>query len=76
MIWQDVVLMVGGFVFAIALFPSIFSAHKPSRITCLATGIVLVVFAIAYATLGLTLATISTALTALCWFILLGQKRR
>ena len=76
MIWQDVVLMVGGFIFAIALFPSILSAHKPSRITCLLTGIVLLAFMGAYATLGLTLATISTALTALCWFILLGQRRR
>ena len=73
--WQDIVLMVGGFIFAVALFPSIFSQHKPSRTTCLMTGVVLIAFTVTYATLDLTLATISTALTAGCWFILLVQRR-
>ena len=71
--WQDVVLMVGGFVFAPSLLFSIFGKEKPPVKTSLPTGIVLVAFVVVYATLRLPLASIATSLTALCWFILVYQ---
>ena len=71
--WQDIVLMVGGFIFAPSLLFSIFGKEKPPIKTSLPTGTVLVAFAVVYVTLGLPLASIATSLTALCWFILAYQ---
>ena len=63
--WQDWVLMVGGFAFSIALVPSILSKDsKPSKLTSLGTFCALFAFSICYITLGLIMATISTVLTA------------
>ncbi len=76
MIWQDVLIMAGGFSFSAALLPSVFSENKPARLTCLMTGTILVSFCIAYGTLGLWLALGATALTSTLWFVLLLQKRR
>ena len=75
MIWQDVILMVGGFGFALALIPAVRAKNKPPRLTCLATGCLLLAFVVCYATLGLWLAAQSGALTALLWFVLLLQRR-
>lgn len=75
MIWQDYVLMVGGFIFSIALLPSIFGKNKPARSTCFLTGSVLTVYCTVYGTLGLWLALTSGVLTALCWWVLLFQRR-
>ena len=55
MVWQDIVLSVGAWIFFIALIPSIKSRDKPAIMTSLPTGIVLVIFALTYATLGLWL---------------------
>ena len=75
MIWQDLVLMVGGFIFSIALIPSIIGKGKPAKSSCLLTGAVLTIYCLVYATLNLWLAFISGTLTALCWWILLIQRR-
>ena len=72
--WQDWVLMIGGFAFSASLLHSILSKHKPSRVTSGLTFLTLVAFWICYASLGLWLATISTGLTAVCWLILFFQK--
>lgn len=77
MIWQDVVLAIGGWLFAFALLPSLLRSNtKPARETCLLTAGVLTVFVVVYVSLGLMLAMVSTAATALCWWILLAQGRR
>lgn len=73
--WQDWVLMVGGFAFSFSLLHSILSKDKPSRVTSLTTFLVLCTFWICYLSLGLWLATISTGLTSVCWLILFFQKR-
>ena len=75
MIWQDVLLMLGGFGFSIALLPAIKSKEKPPRSTCLITAVILESFCIAYSTLGLWLAFGATALACTMWFILLFQRR-
>lgn len=66
--WQDVVLMVGGFVFAPSLVASIIEgAHYP-LLTSIPTAIVLTAFVVVYLSLKYYLAAFSTSLTAFCWF--------
>ena len=69
-IWQDIVLMVGGFIFAPSLVFSILGHAEIPITTSLPTAIVLTAFVVCYLTLELRLAAISTSLTALCWYIL------
>ena len=73
MIWQDIVLAIGGFGFVIALIPSIRTSNKPDWKSSLMTGSILLIFTICYATLGLWLAFCSTLLVSACWFLLLYQ---
>lgn len=73
MIWQDMVLMIGGFAFYVALLPSVIGQNKPEKSTCLMTGSILSVFVVVYITLGLVWAATSTSLTAFLWFILFVQ---
>lgn len=72
--WQDVVLMVAGFVFAPALIISIVKKTKYPIGTSLPTAIALTAFVVCYITLGLYLAAISTGLATLCWFILVSRR--
>jgi hypothetical protein len=72
--WQDIVLGIGSFIFAVALIPSVMSEHKPALWTSILSFVVLVVFVITYASLSLWYATFSTTLTALLWGILMLQK--
>lgn len=75
MTWQDIVLMIGNFCFAIALIPTIRSKHKPPIATSAMTSIILIIFCIVYLSLGLNLGFIATALTAVCWLVILIQKK-
>jgi len=76
--WQDVVLMLGGFGFVVALLPAVRSSKKPPISTSLSTGLILTSFCVVYGSLGLWLAFIATGMTATMWFILAIQvsKRR
>jgi len=69
-IWQDIVFMVGGFIFAPSLIFSIIERADIPLMTSLPTAIVLTAFVVCYATLKLRLAAFATALTAICWYIL------
>ena len=70
MIWQDVVLMIGSFLFAPPLIISVIKKVKYPLYTSLTTAIILSVFVVCYATLNLTLAAISTGIVASCWYLL------
>ena len=70
LIWQDVVLMIGGFIFAPSLVVSIIQETNIPIMTSLPTALVLTVFVGCYITLKLRLAAFATSLTALCWYIL------
>ena len=71
-LWQDIALMIGGFVFAPSLIMSILNSTKIPVMTSLPTAIVLTIFVACYFTLKLRLAAFSTALTAICWYILVA----
>ena len=70
LIWQDIILMIGGFIFAPSLVISIIQNTHIPIMTSLPTAIVLTAFVGCYLTLKLKLAAIATSLTAVCWFIL------
>jgi len=75
MIWQDVVIMVACFGFAVALIPSIRGANKPEKSSCLITIVLLAAIAISFATLGLWLSFWSEITAIVAWSILLFQNR-
>jgi len=75
MIWQDIVISVGQWIFIIALMPSIFSQNKPDVKTSLITAIVLTVFGFTFLTLNLIIGGLSGLGTAFCWWILFVQKK-
>jgi len=75
MIWQDILMMIGGFGFAIALIPSVTGKSKPEKSSCAITGMILTSYVVAMATLGLILSAIATWITAVMWWILLFQRR-
>ena len=75
MIWQDIVLSIGGFLFSVALLPAIKAKEKPPRSSCLLTASILTVYCAVYASLSLWLAFFSGLLTAACWWTLLVQRR-
>ena len=74
MIWQDVVLAGGQWVFIIALLPSVFGKDKPALLTSIITAAVLALFAFTLSTLSLWVAAFSTLFTATAWTVLAVQK--
>lgn len=76
MAWQDIILTVGNYIFAIALLPSVFGPDKPALSSSLMTGTVLAIFGVVYLSLGLVSSTFSVALTSVIWFVLAYQKWR
>ena len=74
MVWQDIVLSIGQWVFAIGLLPSVFGKDKPALLSSLIMGSVLVVFVFTFATLSLWLSAVSTIAGSLIWFVLAAQK--
>jgi len=72
-VWQDVVLMSGSFIFALALLPSLFSKNKPNIKTSIITAFWLFIFAGVYTTLDLWLSFSATMVTAFLWAVLAVQ---
>lgn len=70
--WQDVTLMVGGFIFAPSLIVSIVNQTEIPVATSLPTAVVLSAFVAVYFSLKLKLAALATSLTAICWYTLLA----
>lgn len=73
MIWQDWIFMLGNFIFSGSLIPSVLSEMKPHPMTCALTGGVLILYAIAFATMKRWIPAVATLLTVAMWLILLVQ---
>jgi hypothetical protein len=71
--WQDFAITAGTITFIFALIPSIYSNNKPALATSVMTGSVLTVFTIVYITLSLWFSAITTAITAVLWYVLSVQ---
>lgn len=69
----NVIFGVGSFLFALALVPSVVRQNAPARSTSLLTAAVLTVFLYPYITLHYWLSTVTDAITAGLWWVLLVQ---
>jgi len=76
--WQDIVIAVGQWIFAIALIPALRAKgkDKPPISTSLLTGTILIIFAFTFFTLNLWNAAVSALVVSVCWFTLVIQKKR
>jgi len=74
--WQDILFMVGNFILGAALIPTILAKEKPTRLTSGLTGVILLSYGVAFATLSLYLAAIAVIVNACMWLVLLIQKWR
>ncbi len=73
--WEDVVIAIVQWVFAIALIPSILhKTEKPALMTSLLTGLLLIVLCVAYASLDLWKSVIPVAILTLAWLYLAWQR--
>ncbi len=75
MIWEDVVIMFAAFGLALALIPSIISAQKPTRWSCVLTIILLFAMVVSFVSLGFWLSVGAEFLGIFTWGILLFQRR-
>ncbi len=75
MIWQDIVIMIACFGFALALLPSIRGKQKPARSSCALTLFLLALCAVSFATLKLWLSFAAEMTAMLAWGILFSQRR-
>lgn len=73
--WQDIVIMVGCFGFALALIPSIIGKQKPARSSCLITMVLLAMISISFATLHFWLSFSAEMVALIAWSILFFQRR-
>jgi len=76
MIWQDIVMAIGGFGLALGLMPSVIGKDKPAKSSCAITGGILTIYVVAMATLGLYFTPIIIGITATVWWVLLYQQVR
>ncbi len=74
--WQDILLAVGGFMFSIALVPSILKKEPPNASTCAITALWLWTFCTVYISLELWLTLGAGILSASAWTVLLIQRLR
>lgn len=74
--WQDVVLFVGGFVLAAGIVPAIRKPEKPPVATTLTLVVMLAIFAVVFATLGLWLSAVGVAAQGVLWAVVLVQTVR
>ncbi len=76
MIWQDLLIMVGGFVLSVSLIPTLRGPHKPPVASSLPIAVVLATFALAFGTLGLWASCAAMILQSATWWALLIQRIR
>jgi hypothetical protein len=76
MIWQDLLIMCGGFVLAASLIPTVLHKNKPPIITTLPLTIILASYGIAFASLGLWLSTVAVLLQSVLWGVMVIQRWR
>jgi len=74
MIWQDWLFLAGTVINAAALWPAIRGKDKPPLKTSALTGAVVAAYVVGFATLGLKVSALATAVLAVGWIILAIQK--
>ena len=73
--WQDIVIAVGQWFFAITLLPTLFSSQLPPIKTSCPTGIILIVFGFTFMTLGLWNSSISSFVVGGVWLVIAVKRQ-
>lgn len=73
MSWQDAIFAGGSVVMSLSLLPTVRSPRKPAPATGIGYLVILLAFAIAYASLGLWLAATTTAGNDIVWAVIVAQ---
>ena len=74
--WQDWVIAICQWGFALALLPTVFGKEKPEVSTALVTAVLAGVVAATFATIPLIWAAVATGSTSVIWFIITAQSWR
>ncbi len=74
--WQDWVIAICQWGFALALLPTVFGTEKPEVSTALVTAVLAGVVAATFATIPLIWAAVATGSTSVIWFIITAQSWR
>jgi hypothetical protein len=72
--WQDIVFSFGTIAFTVALIPALKRKMYPPISTCIITGIMLIFYVAADATLDLWLSATTTLMSVFIW-LLMGVKQ-
>lgn len=72
---QDTIITICAMWISIALLPTVFSEHKPPRLTALQFTVLQTTFALTFATMDFWLSVAGNGFAAVLWFIILCQPR-
>jgi len=72
--WQDVVLSAGNIFFCLTLIPMLRHPGRPPLLTCIPTGLALLVGGCVFATLHLWLTALTQTITGLQWLALAFKR--
>jgi hypothetical protein len=72
--WQDVVLAAGNVFFCFTLIPMLRHPVRPPLLTCIPTGLALLIGGFVFATLHLWLTALTQTITGLQWLALVFKK--
>jgi hypothetical protein len=72
--WQDVVLAAGNVFFCFTLIPMLRHPVRPPLLTCIPTGLALLIGGLVFASLHLWLTALTQTVTGLQWLILVFKK--
>lgn len=72
--WQDAILSAGNIFFCFTLLPMLRHPVRPPLLTCIPTGIALLIGGFVFATLHLWLTALTQTVTGLQWLALACKK--
>jgi hypothetical protein len=72
--WQDVVLAAGNIFFCFTLIPMLRHPVRPPLLTCIPTGLALLIGGFVFASLHLWLTALTQIVTGLQWLALVFKK--
>jgi hypothetical protein len=72
--WQDVVLAAGNVFFCFTLIPMLRHPVRPPLLTCVPTGLALLIGGFVFASLHLWLTALTQTVTGLQWLALIFKK--
>ncbi|HEY1748965.1 MAG TPA: hypothetical protein VGG11_19680 [Xanthobacteraceae bacterium] len=72
--WQDIVLAAGNVFFCFTLIPMLRHPVRPPLLTCIPTGLALLIGGVVFATLHLWLTALTQIVTGLQWLALVLKR--